>query len=212
MIGARLYRALRRQAWLYDLEHDSLRPDLRRLVHVALRGGTRAAMLPRRLGRPFMPPAGVPAWLNLGCGREPAPQFVNVDINPFAGADVWIDLRDRWPFADGTFDAIYLRHTLEHFTEREALGILRQCRRVLAPGGGVRVGVPSLEVAVRKYLDSDFSSIDWVASRGASTGRRFFHYITDSGNHRLMLDYGFLGELTELAGFEWVKRMEGGTS
>ncbi len=64
------------------------------------------------------------------------------------------DLRKGIPFPDGVFDAVYHSHVLEHFSKSEALPFLKECRRVLKPGGIIRVVVPDLERMARLYLES----------------------------------------------------------
>ncbi len=63
------------------------------------------------------------------------------------------DLRRGIPFGDGTVDAVYLSHLLEHVDRPSVGGFLEQIRRVLRTGGVVRVVVPDLEVLCRNYLD-----------------------------------------------------------
>jgi S-adenosylmethionine decarboxylase len=53
-----------------------------------------------------------------------------------AGADV-----RALPFRDGAFDALYSMGTVEHFDETEQA--LRECFRVLRPGGRAVIGVPN---------------------------------------------------------------------
>jgi SAM-dependent methyltransferase len=62
------------------------------------------------------------------------------------------DLNTGLPFRDGIFDFVYLSHVLEHFSRSDALKLLRDCRRVLSPGGAIRVVVPDLEAIARQYL------------------------------------------------------------
>ena len=89
--------------------------------------------------------------LNLGCGSRFRHDWTNVDV--VAGHGVLAhDLRDPLPFADGTFDFVYHSHVLEHFRFRDAPAFLAECRRVLRPGGVMRVAVPDLERIAREYL------------------------------------------------------------
>lgn len=90
--------------------------------------------------------------LNLGCGGRRHPGWTNADLTP-AGPDVLaVDLRRPLPFPDDAFDAVYSSHVLEHLTPFEARGFLHEIRRVLRPGGVVRIVVPDLEGIVRGYL------------------------------------------------------------
>jgi len=204
-----VYAVFRRQPWLYDIERDSMRLGYRRAAHLLLRIGARFLAVRYRVFTRW--PTTCELKLNLGCGRRPLPDWINVDISPFSGAEVFTDLRDRWPFDDCAAQAIYTRHCFEHFSEDELSRIITQCYRVLAPGGKMRIGVPSLEVAVQKYREGDFQFAART-NRYQSPGRKFCSYITDKGNHKIMLDYGYLTELLAEAGFCKIVRMQGGTS
>ena len=90
--------------------------------------------------------------LNLGCGAHFHTAWVNLDITPADSAVRQHDLRERLPFKEGQFDAVYHSHVLEHLPHSQALPFLRECHRVLAPGGILRVVVPDLETIARLYL------------------------------------------------------------
>ena len=134
------------------------------------------------------------------------------DPTPFSRAQLWIDIRDPWPFEHNQVQAIYIRHCLEHFTEKEVLDILAKCHRVLAPSGGFRIGVPSLEFAIERYKQADFSFAPWVTDHAKSPGRQFFSYIMDNGNHGIVFDYSYLAELLEISGFKQIQQARGGKS
>jgi len=83
--------------------------------------------------------------LNLGCGGEHLPGWVNVDKFPAAHPDVVHDLeRFPWPFQDGSADEVLLKHVLEHLGRDgdTFLGIIRELYRVCAPDARVRILVP----------------------------------------------------------------------
>jgi predicted SAM-dependent methyltransferase len=67
-------------------------------------------------------------------------------------ADYFVNLSiaDELPFEDDCLDWVYAEHLIEHVTFASAVGWLREVRRVVAPGGLVRVTTPDL----RKYLES----------------------------------------------------------
>jgi len=92
--------------------------------------------------------------LNLGCGVRRHPAWTNADLVP-DGSDVHaVDVRRPLPFASGAFAAVYASHLVEHLAPAEALALVRECHRVLRPGGVLRVVVPDLEGVVRAYLAS----------------------------------------------------------
>ncbi len=113
----------------------------------------------------------VPALLNLGCGRRFHPAWINLDASPAAPTiRVW-NVTQQLPFADASFDAVYHSHLLEHLRPTEALPFLRDCRRVLRPGGTLRVVVPDLEAIARLYLDALDDA--WAGDPAAAEAHRW---------------------------------------
>ena len=64
------------------------------------------------------------------------------------------DLRKGIPFPDGSVDAVYHSHVLEHIDRDGADGFMSEIRRVLRPGGVQRIVVPDLELLVKRYVAS----------------------------------------------------------
>jgi SAM-dependent methyltransferase len=92
--------------------------------------------------------------LNLGCGSRFHTDWENVDFVSASPNVKAFDLRKGIPYPDATFDVVYHSHLLEHLNKRFAPVFLQQCRRVLKPGGVIRVAVPDLEKIARTYLES----------------------------------------------------------
>jgi len=90
--------------------------------------------------------------LNIGCGDRFDPEWTNLDIDSHAGGVMAHDARKGLPFPDGSFDAVYHSHVLEHFDAKNGAGLLRECHRVLRQGGIIRVAVPDLERIAQLYL------------------------------------------------------------
>lgn len=93
-------------------------------------------------------------YLNLGCGSRFHPAWTNIDFVAQAPSVMAHDLRQGIPFADETFDLVYHSHVLEHFSDQNGVRFLRECARVLKPGGVIRVAVPDLEQIARLYLQA----------------------------------------------------------
>src|SRR4029453_2670584 len=77
------------------------------------------------------------ALLNLGCGAEIHPAFVNVDLIDAPGV-VKHDLRQGIPYDDKTYDLVYHSTMLSHLRPADAHALTRECYRVLKPGGILR--------------------------------------------------------------------------
>jgi predicted SAM-dependent methyltransferase len=97
------------------------------------------------------PPAS-PRYLNLGCGGQVHPDWINMDLVPGAPGVIACDLSRGIPLPDGHCRVVYHSHVLEHLRRPDAMPFLRECHRVLAPGGVLRVVVPDLESLCRAYL------------------------------------------------------------
>lgn len=93
-------------------------------------------------------------FLNVGCGRRFSrdPRWLNVDLVPAVPEVRQIDVQDGLPFPADTFAAVYHSHVLEHLDPSAGLAMLRECHRILQPGGILRVVVPDLETIARCYL------------------------------------------------------------
>jgi predicted SAM-dependent methyltransferase len=92
-------------------------------------------------------------YLNLGCGSRYHPEWINIDITPSGESVIAHDLSLGIPLPDGSCDAVYHSHLLEHLRQPAAVQFLRECYRVMKPGGIVRIAIPDLEQICRVYLE-----------------------------------------------------------
>ena len=145
--------------------------------------------------------------LHLGSGFLSKPGWVDIDL---AGAPVdlvW-DLKNGIPFADGTVDAIFHEHLLEHLTLRNGFGLTMECHRALKPGGVLRVGVPNAGACLRSY--AGIGDPDWAQSR--PTPMLAVEALFYEHGHHAMFDEQLLTEELEAAGFVDVEAREFGDS
>jgi predicted SAM-dependent methyltransferase len=89
--------------------------------------------------------------LQLGAGGTLLPGWLSTDLDPKLPGLVRLDATRRFPFDDETFDVIYAEHMVEHVTWRQGQRMLAECRRVLRPGGVLRLATPDLAALVRLY-------------------------------------------------------------
>ena len=83
--------------------------------------------------------------LQIGAHVCALPGWLNTDLHPLSISDVALDATKTFPLPDASFDYVFSEHQLEHIAYSEALGMLRECRRILRPGGKIRLAVPSLD-------------------------------------------------------------------
>ena len=116
----------------------------------------------RSLRRPPLPDIDKEGLkLHLGCGDVDLPGFVNIDVSPAPHVH-HVRRVERLPlFADGTVDLIYASHVLEHFPHESVVGVLSEWRRVLKPGGVLRLSVPDFDklLAIYEACDRDLGPI-----------------------------------------------------
>ncbi len=67
---------------------------------------------------------------------------------------------DALPFADGEVDFVYTEHFFEHLFLDEALALLREIARVLAPGGVLRIASPDADL--RRDQPPEPAGFPWV--------------------------------------------------
>jgi predicted SAM-dependent methyltransferase len=97
-----------------------------------------------------------PVMLNLGCGTDYKTGWVNIDNNSdnnIGKLDLNWDLRNPLPFEDNSVDFIFHEHFIEHLDVEEGQKSIKDCMRVLKPGGILRMATPDLEVTIDKYLN-----------------------------------------------------------
>lgn len=114
--------------------------------------------------RPRVPVPGLAdggVYLNLGCGAVFDPRWVNCDVAPAAPGVRGMDASRPLEFPTESVHVVYSSHMLEHLPVDGARAFLAECRRVLRPGGVVRMVVPDLEGIARAYL----RELDGVDSR-----------------------------------------------
>ena len=93
-------------------------------------------------------------YLNLGCGRRFHPAWTNLDLIPSDPSVRAHNVLQGVPYPDEFFEVVYHSHVLEHLPHAAAPAFLKECHRVLCPGGILRVVVPDLENIVRNYLEA----------------------------------------------------------
>jgi len=146
--------------------------------------------------------------LNWGCGPVPAAGWLNSDVVDGPGVELPCDIRAGLPLDDASIDYVSSQHALQDLTVDEIPPVLRELRRVLVPGGVLRMCLPDLDLLIAAYLrgDTDFFDIyDWRTLSGNFITHMMWHNVT-----RTPLTFDFTEELLSLAGFDRIERAEFG--
>ena len=112
--------------------------------------------------------------LHVGCGPQrkaqttpafntPAWRELRLDIDPSVEPDIIGTMTDMSAVADGSVDAIFSSHNIEHLYPFEVPVALREFRRVLKPDGFAVITCPDLQsvaeiIAADKLLETIYES------------------------------------------------------
>jgi SAM-dependent methyltransferase len=122
------------------------------------------------------------------------------------------DITKGLPFEDGSVDAVYSSHALEHVYLDDAEGVLRECFRVLRGGGILRLALPDAEAHARSLIDEG-DGRKYLEDLGMAPLARP-HFVTrvvsrfGSSYHRWQPTRRFVTQLLVSAGFEDVTDRE----
>jgi predicted SAM-dependent methyltransferase len=143
---------------------------------------------------------GAALRINLG-GTERRDGWTIINPVPGPHVDIAGDHGKLADFADDSVEEIYASHVLEHIPL--FLETLMHMRRVLVPGGRLRVAVPDLMALARLYLRPDLGPQDrWIVMRMIYGG-----HVDAFDEHHHGFDEVTLHAYLTGAGFRDVKRV-----
>jgi predicted SAM-dependent methyltransferase len=156
---------------------------------------------------------GSPLKLNVGCGPNIRPGWVNIDLFD-RSADLRLDLRERWPFPDNSVSHIYSEHVFEHLDFLDEVPhFLSESLRVLYEGAVFDVGVPDSDWPLRAWGNPNDGY--WCLARSlhpqyCETNLDFvnYHFRQDKlhGEHKYAWDEETLARSLRRSGFTRVER------
>ena len=141
---------------------------------------------------------------NFGCGANRLEGWANYDAE--------IDITKPLPFPNAYADFVLAEHVVEHVEYAQALAFFGECRRVLKPGGVVRIAVPSIE---RIWIEKDENYYRFVQARGWSKtpdARGAIGAMLSCHGHKAPWTASLLAVSLYLAGFEHIVHRDPGLS
>jgi predicted SAM-dependent methyltransferase len=148
--------------------------------------------------------------LQLGAGQHGIPGWLATDINPRHDEVVEVDVREPLPFPDRTFDYVHAEHLIEHVAYRPGQRLLRECHRVLRPGGVLRVATPDLARLVAIYRGDagpegdvylDYAYRRWLRGRPLRHPVFLLNHNVRAWGHQFLYDEDLLSRCLADAGY-----------
>ena len=139
------------------------------------------------------------AWALHRLGKMPAARYAEHRSGIFRRVH-YLNVVRRWPFASGSFAAVYSSHVLEHLPLHGAKACVREAFRCLGPGGVLRISVPDLDAHIADYRSA--TATDWAIN--------FFeaNETSEKNMHHFMYNFVSMSALMREAGFATVLRRD----
>jgi predicted SAM-dependent methyltransferase len=139
--------------------------------------------------------------LNWGCGHRGEPGWINSDRKSGPGIDLSCDILDGLPLMSDAFDYVVSIHALPEVPYADLVPTLQELRRVLKPGGVLRLSLPDLDRAIAAYQRGDRDYFVVPDEDAASVGAKMVVQLIWYGYSRTLFNRDFVRELLERAGF-----------
>lgn len=150
-----------------------------------------------------------PIKLEFGAGENRGiAGWTYADLNE--ECDLTLDLTQPLPFPDNCVSVIYSSHLLEHFEYADLVKFLKECLRILKPGGVFSAAVPNARIYLEAYQNSvgfDPSLFcRYEPSYNGNSRMDYVNYIAYMGSHhRYMFDEDNLLALLEKFDFKNIR-------
>jgi len=159
--------------------------------------------------------------LHLGCGDHVLAGWINADLDPRGEDCLAFDAAKPFPFEDESLDVVFSEHMIEHMNFQDGMVMLRECWRVLKPGGRIRVTTPDLPFLIKIYtgprskLEEDY--LVWAARRFVpqppdEAAIFVFNNFVRAWGHLFIYDLATLSRSLSAAGFVAIEQFRLGES
>ena len=158
-------------------------------------------------------------FVNIGCGQNIHPGFINIDYDWHPGIHLCWDIRIGLPLRDLSIEGIFTEHCLEHVTYDQCIDVLQEMYRILKPNGVVRIIVPDGGLYIdlyQRFLNGEQVEFPYVDLQGQThlredsrcgfTPMMAINRIFRGYGHLFAYDYDTMKNVLLYVGFKAVKR------
>jgi predicted SAM-dependent methyltransferase len=139
--------------------------------------------------------------LHWGCGGSTPAGWLNSDIKAGPGIDLSCDIRQGLPLEERSVDYIVSVHALQEIPLAEIVPALAELRRVLRPGGVLRLVLPDLLKGVSAYQRGDRDYFMVPDEDARSLGAKLVVQLIWYGYSRTLFTAEFIEEMLLKGGF-----------
>lgn len=100
--------------------------------------------------------------INLGAGTWNCENWIGLDKIQ----NNYLNENSTFPIPDNSIEYIYSAHFFEHINDETAYNLLKESKRVLKPGGIIRIILPDFELLKRKYCENDTYFFNKIGFKG----------------------------------------------
>lgn len=160
--------------------------------------------------------------LQIGAGPSKASDWLTTDIlAKLRKKTVYLDAVAPYPIPTGAIDYVFSEHMIEHISYMQGRQMLRECARVLKPGGKIRLATPDLSrlLALMQPAIEDTAAqyIKWAANEFLPTGTPVaaIHVLNNqfrNYGHQFLYDEACLSASLAAVGFTDITRLPMGVS
>ena len=147
----------------------------------------------------------LPRRLNWGCGTWPEDGWLNSDLKEAPGIHIACDIREGLPLEDASIEYAVSIHALPELPLEDQVPAVRELRRVLAPGGALRLVLPNLLKGVEAYQRGDHDYFLVPDEDAESLGAKLVYQLVWYGYTKTPFVPEFAEEVLRRAGFEDVR-------
>ena len=161
------------------------------------------------------------AGLQVGSGVNILDGWFNTDVLPRRRGIVPLDAAKPFPFSDRTFDHIFSEHQFQTLSFEGGRSMLRECFRILKPGGNIRIATLNLEMLLELFspekTNRQVEYIKWATDEflpdvGEYRATAVVNNAFRAWGHQFVYDFDTLQTLLTEAGFIGVSQHSPGES